>query len=457
MNPRRAISGFVLLPVVATLVLVGVMTALLLERGGTIGSVTVARRDSDALAYAAEAGYAHARTLLGTWGGCTDPADLPNTPLGTYTYSAAMTLGATTPGSTFWFTAVADSWLKSADDNANFGSDTNLRNKKKSNDHRQTIVRFDLTSLPANLDIVTATLHLYVTSRDGTGNPVEIYWIDSAWIENWASWDFEGNDYDDHLLHGSFTPSTEGYFSANLTRLVRKWVSGAVPNYGMRFISTSNDNESVYASRETATTAQRPRLEVVTRAKRLVDIDASARDSAGVERALAGTVTGPAAGLLFLDYFNAGYAGNDGSRSWSGNWQEIGESNGTGSGAVRVVSSSTWCAYGNCLRIDADSLSTAGAWRELSLAGAASATLHLHTRRDGGNWTLQVSGNGGTSWQTLKSTGNGDDTNQVRDTFDISAYAASNTRIRVTSSQFVSSGAEDVYIDDVEVEAVCGP
>jgi hypothetical protein len=158
-----------------------------------------------------------------------------------------------------------------------------------------------------------------------------------------------------------------------------------------------------------------------------------------------------------LDYFSSGYAGSNGTRPWAGDWQEIGESNGASSGAVRVVTSST-CAYGSCLKFDSGLLlSSIGAWRALNLVGASSAVVRVDTRRDGGNWTLQVSGNGGASWQTLKAATSGTDSKQVRDAFDVSAYATSNMRIRFTTTQLLGLGTKDVYVDNVEVEAACAP
>jgi hypothetical protein len=102
-------------------------------------------------------------------------------------------------------------------------------------------------------------------------------------------------------------------------------------------------------------------------------------------------------------------------------------------------------------------LSSVGAWRAINLTGATIAELRVDTRRDGGNWTLQVSGNGGSSWQTLKSVGGGTDSKQVRDVFNVSAYATANMRVRFTSSQLLGLGTKDVYVDNVEVEAACAP
>jgi hypothetical protein len=78
-------------------------------------------------------------------------------------------------------------------------------------------------------------------------------------------------------------------------------------------------------------------------------------------------------------------------------------------------------------------------------------------RRDGGNWTLAVSPNAGGSWNTLTSVGAGTDSKQVRDSFNVSAYASANMRIRIVSSQLLGLGTKDVYVDNVEIEATCAP
>ena len=79
----------------------------------------------------------------------------------------------------------------------------------------------------------------------------------------------------------------------------------------------------------------------------------------------------------FRDEFGAiSYSGNDGTLSWAAGWVELGESNGSSSGRVRVVSDSR-CVAGNCLRIGADeeSINGRGAQRGADLSGATSATL----------------------------------------------------------------------------------
>jgi len=453
---RRGAPGFALLPVVLTLSVIAIVTALLLEGGAVESSIGENRQRGDSLAYAAEAGYAHARALLGQRSGCAGLPSLPGTSFGQATYSATMTPGATAASVTYSFVTVGDAWLESAATAATHGTEKDLKVKTKTGDVRRSVVAFDLSGLPANVDILSATLNLYVKNDDRTGDPVRIYRVTNMWSEATVTWSNASANHDAAWLQASFTPLSTGPISVDVTRLVRAWTDGALPNFGVYMLATSNDDESVYASREEGDATRHPRIVVTTRPRIRVAVAAQASSGDGVQRTVTASADGPTTSALFLDYFDAAYAGNDGTRNWTGDWQEIGESNGPGSGAARAISSPT-CAYGNCLRLDAGLLSSIGASRDANLVGSTSAVLRVDTRRDGGNWTLQVSGNGGGNWQTLKTAAAGTDPAQVRDSFDVSAYATANMRIRFTSSQLLGLGTKDVYVDNVEVEATCAP
>ncbi|CAN5167540.1 hypothetical protein BH24PSE2_BH24PSE2_14560 [soil metagenome] len=446
-----------MLPVVLTLTLLALVTALLLENSGTGGSVTAAQQQSDALAYAAAAGFEHARTLLET-SGCLGAAALPATRLGRYSYSAVMPgSGTTRPAQTYTLTAVADAWIDEADKDRNHGNDPVLKNKRGDGEDRQSLMRFDLSSVPVDLDVASATLWLYVKSKDDSDLAVEVYRITDNWTESSVDWDDFNAHYDRNLVHASFIPNADGFLSFELTPLARQWVSGKIPNHGIVLRSRSYKKESQFASREDADPARRPRLDIVSRPNAFYDVAAAARDPAGIERTLSRTIEGPASSTLFLDYFDAGPAGNDGTRNFTSDWREVGENNGLETGAVRIALAGGNCAYANCLAIDAGLLSSAGVWRQVGLAGADRAFLRLHRRRQGGNYKLEISGNGGASWQTLQSLGSAFDADQVREVYDISAFAAADTRIRITTSSLLGLGSKDLYIDDIEVEATCGP
>ena len=457
MTPRTIRShGFALLPVVLTLALLGVVTALLLESGAVEHGIRENRQRADALVYTAEAGYAHARGATRLAQRLFRPANIARDVVRSGDVRGHVNARCCDAEHDLLIRVVADSWLESAAANAAHATDNDLKTQNKAGSHYRPVLRFDLSGLPANVDILVATLNLEVKNDDNSGDPVEIYRMTSTWSEAAVTWGNASTNYDGAWRQGSFTPIANGPISIDLTRLVRAWTDGALPNFGVYLIATSNDEDSVYESREEGDATKRPRIVVTTRPRVSVAVAAQATSADGVQRTVSASADGPASSALALDYFNAGYAGDDGTRSWGGNWQETGESNGPSSGAIRVVASGT-CAYGNCLRLDAGLLSTISAWREVNLLGATIAELRVDTRRDGGNWTLQVSGNGGSSWQTLKSVGAGTDSKQVRDIFNVSSYATANMQVRFTSSQLFGPGAKDVYIDNVEVEAACVP
>lgn len=446
--------GFALLPVVLLLSLLGITVALLLEGSTVEHGIVDNRQRADSLGYAAEAGFAHVQALLDRSSGCAALPTLPATTLAAATYSATLTPGVTAPSATYSFVSVADAWIDSGNAASNNGSNNDLKVQAKSGSHYRALLRFDFSALPPNVDVASASLNLHVKNDDKSGDPVEIYPATVSWNEATVSWSSAATSYDGAWRQAYFVPGANGSMSVDITRLVRAWIAGAVPNRGLYLVATSIDEDSVYSSREEGDATRRPRIDVTARSRIEVAVSARAASSDGVERVVSGSLDGPADGALALDYINAGYSGNDGTVKWAGDWQEIGESNGPSAGAVRVVASGT-CAYGNCLKFDAGLLSSIGAWRALNLLGARGTVLRVDTRRAGGNWTLQVSANGGASWQTLKSVASGTDSKQQRDAFDISAYASANMRIRFTSAQLLGLGTKDVYIDNLEVEAAC--
>ena len=154
------------------------------------------------------------------------------------------------------------------------------------------------------------------------------------------------------------------------------------------------------------------------------------------------------------DEFNlVAYNGNDGTQNWTSAWQESGESDGPTSGKLQVVHDSH-CATGNCLRVGGGGSGPPTAVsREVDLSGATSATLTFSYRRsedtNGGNITLQVSDNGGSSWTTIQTYSmNTSDASQVPQSFDLTSYIASNTNIKFRRSGNVK---RYFYADDIQI------
>ncbi len=154
------------------------------------------------------------------------------------------------------------------------------------------------------------------------------------------------------------------------------------------------------------------------------------------------------------DEFNAiAYNGNDGTQSWATDWQESGEADGPTSGKMQVVTDAQ-CAAGNCFQFGGGGGGPpTSVNRETDLSGASSATLTFSYLRtaggNGGNISVQISGDGGVSWTNLQTyTMNGSDISQVPQTFDLTAYIAANTQV-----QFVRSGNVNRFLlaDNIEI------
>ena len=149
---------------------------------------------------------------------------------------------------------------------------------------------------------------------------------------------------------------------------------------------------------------------------------------------------GGSSGTVRDELASISYSGNDGPQNWTNDWQESGESDGPTSGKMQVATNSE-CVAGNCFEIGGGGGGPAtSVSREADLSGATSATLTFSYRRssggNGGSIKVEASSNGGGSWTTLQTYSmNGSDASQIPETFDITAYIASNTQVR-----FVRSG-----------------
>ena len=155
----------------------------------------------------------------------------------------------------------------------------------------------------------------------------------------------------------------------------------------------------------------------------------------------------------YLDQFNteSSFAGDDGSLSWSGDWQEINETNGASMGNVSVY---IHPVYGSepVLSLWKDHV---GVWREADLSGATSATLSfnwaLYSVDPGDFVTLEISTDGGVSWDLIDSfNGPADHSSLQAASYDISAYAGNNVRIKFETSTFGDN--DEFLLDNVRID-----
>lgn len=157
-----------------------------------------------------------------------------------------------------------------------------------------------------------------------------------------------------------------------------------------------------------------------------------------------------AAAETVADDFRSGdYGGSTGTMEWTGNWVEVGESNGPGSGAVQVQADGN-CASGQCLTISQLlGLSSIGAMRSLDLSEATSASLTYHVGFPGGllldgSAVVEARADGG-AWNQLRSHDAGTD-----DSFTAGLPVGHSVDIRLRAADLALTAS--MAFDDVSVE-----
>lgn len=163
----------------------------------------------------------------------------------------------------------------------------------------------------------------------------------------------------------------------------------------------------------------------------------------------------------YLEQFdNLNFSGNNGSLNWSGDWVEVGESDGAAMGDVQIMEDDNGDGHRYRLHIgNKDN----GVEREADLSGAAKVLLSFDYRRMGLDNTIDYvavyASSTGTAgpWTELPAPrieGRGTDSLYQSYSRDISAYISTNTAIRLRSSS--KMGKDDtVWFDNLQIS--CSP
>ncbi|MEI6948301.1 Ig-like domain-containing protein [Paraflavisolibacter sp. H34] len=196
---------------------------------------------------------------------------------GTYTVTGAGAPGSVALG------AQRDTYLSLNDNNKNFGACTSLLVDGESSKKLRSLLRFDLSSLPAGMVITGATLKMQLTSaQSSTAYDISAHRVTAAWEEgtgacggstgvpSWVTrtgttaWTTAGGDFAS-APYATTAVSTTGAYSWNLTTLVQDWYSGDYANEGLllKFDNeTLNNQIKTFASRTHGTPAYQPVLTI---------------------------------------------------------------------------------------------------------------------------------------------------------------------------------------------------
>jgi hypothetical protein len=187
-------------------------------------------------------------------------------------------------------TAGKDTWLASNVADNNFGVNTQLVvGVGSSGETRRTLLQFDLSTIPANVTLLSAALHLYVEAAAGVQN-IAVYRCLVAWDEGTgnnaagdASWNQRqsGVNWSTAGANGSGTdrassatvqindPAVNTVVEANVLADVQAWYEGSATNNGwvLSYTETNNSRIKLFVSSDHPAPSVRPALVVLFASK----------------------------------------------------------------------------------------------------------------------------------------------------------------------------------------------
>lgn len=175
------------------------------------------------------------------------------------------------------YAGVTDTWINYYDPNLNFNNETKLN--VHGTEDIKTLIRFDLSSIPAGAKIISATLSLYNYSHSASasGGTLSAYSASKPWIESQATWNIcsTGNSWAAAGLQAGADYRTSPASSITIdtainvwreldvSTLVQEWVNGSVDNNGFVVRSpTGGVKPRFYSSGFLSNPLLRPKLTV---------------------------------------------------------------------------------------------------------------------------------------------------------------------------------------------------
>jgi hypothetical protein len=126
----------------------------------------------------------------------------------------------------------ADSYVYGGSAGTNYGNSQQLISGLWNRADRiyRTYIKFDLSEIPANADILRANLSLYKYSGP-TGVAVNVHRVLSGWEENTINWNNKPS-YEPAYTDQSLSPSSNNWMFWDVTRDVQGFLNGSYDNYG---------------------------------------------------------------------------------------------------------------------------------------------------------------------------------------------------------------------------------
>ncbi len=156
----------------------------------------------------------------------------------------------------------ADTFIIHNQPDTKFGSSTGLMVGTLSNTG-VLHARIRFSGIPAGATIQSATLRLYRTMGSGS-HTLAVQSASRSWQESTLTWNTNGSTNRYTTPKSTYVMSNQtGYVSVDVTSHVQEWANGSRSNYGFHLSTDGTIGENhTFASRESATSSYRPKLEV---------------------------------------------------------------------------------------------------------------------------------------------------------------------------------------------------
>jgi len=122
----------------------------------------------------------------------------------------------------------------------NFNSGTNMFYLEIYQDEfmyqKVSFVKFDLSSLPEDADVLDAEIRLYLTASPDSSSVVDMYPISQSWSEGSVTWNSKPS-YTSGGIISSLSVSTSGWKEWDASSVVDDWMEGTQTNYGVAFVT----------------------------------------------------------------------------------------------------------------------------------------------------------------------------------------------------------------------------
>lgn len=157
-----------------------------------------------------------------------------------------------------------DSFVQSYSPDANYGTNSDLQIGKSSTAIIRSLIKFNISSIPASAVVSSANLSLYLNGyEDALAFNVDVHRITADWNEGSVTWNSQPA-HDASVITSSPVGGTIGWYSWSLASPVQGWVNGTLTNYGVKLkqdTETSTRRRYFYSSDHT-TASERPKLVV---------------------------------------------------------------------------------------------------------------------------------------------------------------------------------------------------